>query len=122
MSNKYSEYQEVTQRYLFSIEQYLKAKFGTIQSQWESLLDILAQQFDLYILSKEAIKANGIIIDAGRAGTKANPAIKVSNDAIIQIEKIFSELGLSPKAELKLRELSANDEGESDFLKKLMGD
>ena len=48
-----------------------------------------------------------------------NPAVKISHDSLIQIQKLVQELGISPKIEIKLKTSNLQNEQEDDFLANL---
>lgn len=67
-ANKYSEYREETQQFMTSVEKYLKQKYGKIESQWVGQLNMLATNYDLFILAKERVAQDGLMIP-NRFGT-----------------------------------------------------
>lgn len=93
---------EETEKYLDKVRNYLKETYGQIKPVWENLISLLGDQYDSYLCAKDAVAQYGMLIQSSR-GMVSNPAIKIQNDAIIQINKIWAELGITPKMEIKLK-------------------
>lgn len=93
---------EQTEKYVEKVRAYLKATYGEIKPVWENLIDLLGDQYDSYLCAKDTVNQYGMLIQSAR-GMVSNPAIKIQNDAIIQINKIWTELGITPKMEIKLK-------------------
>lgn len=106
-----SNYLPATQLYIKNVEDYLLLKYGEIKPVWVGLLDSLAFQYDIFQMSKEAIRANGMVTQTSR-GLCPNPSIKIMNDASIQVQKLVQSLAISPMAEskLKMEEKDTTDE------------
>lgn len=117
MRNKYSDYTPSTAKYMLSVEKYLKSKYGMVNEEWFQPLIMLADNLDVFNLCKQSIKKDGLMMIAKNGAPCKNPLIKVQLDAQVQIQKLLSEFGLTPKAQAKLN-LPTDDE---DELKQLMG-
>ena len=115
MNNNFSE---ETQEYINAVEAYLTSTYGNIKDSWKPLIQMLATEYDLYLATQEAIKSNGILIQT-KNGMASNPAVKISHDSLIQIQKLVQELGISPKIEIKLKTSNLQNEQEDDFLANL---
>ena len=113
-----NNYLEETQEYIKSIEEYLISTYGYIKDSWRPLIKMIGTEYDLYLATQQAIKTNGILIQTNK-GMVSNPAIKVSHDSLIQIQKLVQELGISPKIEIKLKTSNLQNEQEDDFLANL---
>lgn len=109
--NKYSEYTLPTQKFMLAVEKHLIDKFGEISAHWDGLLQMLAVQVDLYNQCKEQIKIDGLMITDRFGSLTKHPLIKCQTDAIIQINKLSQDFGLSPKAMLNMK-LQENNEDE----------
>lgn len=108
---------ESTTNYVENVKNYVKKTYGEIKPVWMTLIELLGSHYDLYQLAQIDIESSGLITN-GDKGPKANPSIKIANDALIQIQKLVNELGISPKQEIRLR---TNDpsEADDDFLETL---
>lgn len=118
MRGIYKEYSAATQKYLSSVEKYLKEKYGKVSDEWEQPLMMLATNIEMFYKCTESIKKDGLMMVAKNGAYTRNPLIKTQLDAQIQITKLLAEFGLTPKAQSKINLLNEDD----DELKELLGD
>lgn len=76
-------------------------------------LNLLATNYQIYLMALKDITENGISSTGSRGNNIPNPSVKIMNDAQIQITKLFEKFGLSPKDREKLKTNSDSDEEES---------
>ncbi len=121
-ANKYSEYREETQQFMTSVEKYLKQKYGKIESQWVGQLNMLATNYDLFILAKERVAQDGLMIP-NRFGTlEKHPMLKQITDTNHQIIKMVQEFGLSPNAKGKIKQTKDSKDEDNDLIAELLND
>ena len=108
-TNRYADFSKETQSFMAAVEKHLIDKVGGIEPQWEGILNMLATQFDLFFECKKRIKEDGILVPDSKQIWKTHPLVKVQNDAQIQIVKLVTEFGLSPRS-LKNIPLENNDD------------
>lgn len=113
-----TDYSTTTIKYLTAVRNYLKEKYGKVNTEWEQILEILGDNLELYQQCKSSIKNDGLLLVAKNGAYTKNPLIKVQLDAQIQITKLLSEFGLTPKAASKI----SLAEEDTDELKDLLGD
>ena len=113
--HKYKETEEI----LSNTVNYLKLQFKEIKPEWKALLQTLGNLYDIYFLAQQDVETRGLTIQTSK-GIVANPSFKILNDTLIRIEKVFDQLAVTPKAQLKLKLV---DKGESDeeFIAGLIG-
>lgn len=104
MENKYVKY----------INNYLKAKYGKIQPEWQLSIDLLADNVELYTKCKKIVEQVGIY-DYERG--KRNPLLATMKETQGVILKQIQHLGISPYAESKIRLMAEDDT--DDFIDKL---
>ena len=113
-----NEYSVTTTKYLTAVRKYLKEKYGKVNTEWEQILEILGDNLELYQLCKTSIKNDGLLLVAKNGAYTKNPLIKVQLDAQIQITKLLTEFGLTPRSAAKINISNEDD----DELKKLLSD
>lgn len=116
---KYSQYSKKTQDFMAAVERHLKKSFDKIEPQWVGLLDMLATNYELFFECKQTIQKEGLTYTTERGKYEKHPLLKVQTDAQIQIVKLVSEFGISPKGIKKLD--VSNAEQEQEFLNNLIG-
>lgn len=114
--NKYQDYGKETQAFMNAVEKHLTAKFGNIESQWDGLLQMLAEQYEIFIKCKERIKADGLMVTDRFNAPVKHPLLKVQTDSTIQITKLVQEFGISPKA---MKGLNLNENNDDEFIEDL---
>lgn len=103
--------------YKANIIKYLTEKHGKVEENWMELIDILCNEVKLYHQAQQEIKENGIVIVSQR-GIIANPAVRIGENAVVQIHKLVDALGLTPKSADKIKKNS--EEEDKDFLTGLL--
>lgn len=68
----------------------------TLREQDADALALLCKSWETYLRAQEAIDASGINVIGPNGMMRANPAIKVSNDAWKEVVKLSKEFGLMP--------------------------
>ena len=113
-----NDYSTATIKYLNAVRKYLKEKYGKVNTEWETILEILGDNLELYQQCKLSIKNDGLLLVAKNGAYTKNPLIKVQLDAQIQITKLLTEFGLTPRSAAKI---NLNNE-DDDELKELLGE
>ena len=103
-----------TKKQIDNINDYLKSKYGGINPEWQTIINLLADNIDLYKECKESVKQNGIY-DPNTG--KKNPLLATMKDLQATIIKQIQHLGLSPYAASKIKN-EVEDDSE-DFISKL---
>lgn len=116
---KYNEYTKETQQFMLAVEKHLIDKFNEINNEWDGILSMLATQYQVFIDCKEQIKKDGLMVTDRFGAPVKHPLLKVETDAIIQINKLVQEFGLSPKS---LHNLKLENNDEDEFIEDLTGD
>ena len=111
------EYSLPTRAFMNYVEMHLVEKFGVIEGQWDGLLQMLATQYELFYQCKEHITKDGLMVQNRFGGLEKHPLLKVQTDAQIQVIKLVSEFGITPKA---IKNLNVGNNDDSEFIKDLM--
>lgn len=121
-TNKYSEYNEQTQQFMAAVEKYLKQKYGKIENQWQGQLNMMATNHDIFILAKERVKQDGLMITNRFGALEKHPMLKQITDSNIQVMKLIQEFGLSPNSKGKIKPSKDGKEDEPDLIAELLND
>lgn len=116
---KNNNYQPSTVKYLQTVRKYIKEKYGKFNAEWEQPLELLGDNYELYQQCRDSIQNDGLMLLARNGSYTRNPLLKVQLDAQIQISKLLTEFGLTPRAQSKINLLQ--DE-ENDPLKELLSE
>lgn len=115
-TNRYSDYSDRTQRFMFAIYKSLKEKYGEIQDEWVGSLDLIASDYECILECEQQLKETGLLISNKYGSLDRNPLIKVSNDAQIQLLKLIREFGLTPSsAKIIKKDDDVKDENDTEM-------
>ena len=73
-----NDYSTNTIKYITNVKKYLKEKYGKVNSEWETILEILADNLELYQQCREGIKKDGLLLVAKNGAMTRNPLIKTA--------------------------------------------
>lgn len=93
-----------------SIDKFLIEKYGAVKPEWELVITLLMDNVELYKECKKSLKENGIYNKD--TGAK-NPLLITLRDTQVQIIKVIQQLGLSPYANSRIKDVIDNDD---DFI------
>ena len=94
----YKKYSKDTQKYMKTVEKFLREKYGSVQPEWDEQLHLLANNINLYGQCEDDILNRGLIIVAKNGAPVRNPNVQLQLDIQKQIVKLVAEFGLSPKS------------------------
>ena len=104
-----------TKEYIADVEKHLINKYGSVNAEWKAIINLLADNLDLYSQCKSSIKENGIY-DVNTQ--KKNPLLATMKDLQATILKQIQHLGLSPYAISKIKQDESDDT--DDFIENLV--
>ena len=94
---------EITQ-YISKVRKYLKQEHKKVKPEWEGTINILAYNMEMEARIKEQIANDGLMVKDRYGNMNKHPLFPILNSFQVQIFKCVSELGLSPKAQKKIKE------------------
>ena len=95
----------------------LEEKYGKIESHWCGQLDLLAANYELFIMAKNKVQEDGMMIPNRFGSLDKHPLLAQIKDSNIQCVKLINEFGLSPKSNSKIKAESSDD---AEYLDSLM--
>lgn len=105
-----AKWPKATRDFIRAITKTLENVDGEINDEYGAQLDLIARNHMIILQSQEDIDTDGLFT-RNRFGDKiANPAVKVLNDAQIQLQKLMIEFSLTKKAQLKHGEMDTADD------------
>lgn len=114
---------EITQ-YISKVRKHLKQEYKKVKPEWEGTINILAYNMEMEARIKEQIASDGLMIKDRYGNSNKHPLFPILNSFQVQIFKCVSELGLSPKAQKKIKEEPKEEpkDDEPNFLQQLNND
>ena len=96
------QHEKEVQTYIKTVIKKLSKDNGEILPEWFNSLNLLADNYNVVIKCQKQINDEGITIIDRFGSRVANPAIKIKNDAQIQLQKLNIEFFLTKKSAQKL--------------------
>lgn len=112
-----NDYSANTIKYITNVKRYLKERYGKINDEWNGVIEILADNVELYLQCRNSIFQEGLMMTAKNGSPTRHPLIKTMMDAQIQVSKLLTEFGLTPRAAAKINFVGDDNEE----LKELLG-
>lgn len=116
-TNNTIEIRPEIQSYISKVRKYLKQEHKKVKPEWEGTINILAYNMEMEARIKEQIANDGLMVKDRYGNSNKHPLFPILNSFQVQIFKCISELGLSPKAQKKIKEEPKDDE--PNFLQQL---
>ena len=101
----YKGYDKQVQDYMTNVIDCLKEDYKTIPSSWRVALDLIADNYDIYLKSKALVSEQGLSSTDSKGRLTVNPSLKVMNTAQDKIQKLLSSFALTPLSRSKLKNL-----------------
>ncbi len=116
-ASKYDGYTDYTKEFMTAVEAFVKKKYGKIAPHWDGQLQLLATNYELFILAKEQVKKDGLMMTNRFGGLDKHPMLRQITDANIQCIKLIHEFGLSPSALGKIKD---SEDEDNDTIRELI--
>lgn len=118
----YKDYNTRVQEYMNNVIKCLEEDYGKIPESWRISLDLIADNYSLYLQAMDDIKKNGLLrVDkAGR--TFKNQCYTIMNSAQLNLRDLLKSFSLTPVSRAKMKALTKSDfyEGsEEEYLNEL---
>ena len=100
-----------------NIKKYLEQEYGTVQPEWELVIELLADNIEQYIAVQNTIEETGLF---NPDTYKKNPLISTLKDLQAVMLKQIQHLGISPYSQGKIKITTDEKEETVDFVKNLI--
>lgn len=101
----YSKYPKKVIEYMQNLVDCLLQDYGKIPTSWRISLDLIADNYDIYMKAKEAIDSEGLLRKDTHGRTFKNQNINIMNTAQEKIIKLMSSFALTPMSRSKMKNL-----------------
>ena len=104
------QHEKEVQTYMKTVIKKLSSENGEILPEWFNSLNLLADNYNVFIQCSKQIQSEGITIIDRFGSRVAHPALKIKNDAQIQLQKLNIEFFLTKKSAQKIIHNEAEEE------------
>lgn len=98
-----------TKKYMKSVKESLKARYGKIEPEWQGILDSLERTYDFIQLVYEEIINQGVLIQDNNGNKTPNKLISTLFESQKLFDKFSQQLGLSPQSSDRLNSTILNN-------------
>lgn len=118
----YKDYNTRVQEYMNNVIKCLEEDYGKIPESWRISLDLIADNYSLYLQAMDDIKKNGLLRVDNAGRTFKNQCYTIMNSAQLNLRDLLKSFSLTPVSRAKMKALTKNDfyEGsEEEYLNEL---
>lgn len=99
----YKNYNKQVQEYMNNVIKCLEEDYGTIPNSWRISLDLIADNYSLYLKAKEDIDKHGLLRVDGLGRTTKNQCYTIMNSAQTQLKDLLKTFSLTPMSRAKMK-------------------
>lgn len=115
----YKEYNKRVQEYMGNVISCLEQDYGKIPESWRVSLDLIADNYSLYLEAKDNIKKNGIMCKDTHGRPYKNQCVMIMNGAQNQLKDLLKSFALTPMSKSKMKHFESNEINEEEYLEEL---
>ena len=116
----YKDYDFRVQEYMQNVFECLEQDYGKIPSSWRVSLDLIADNYSIYLQAKDEIQKDKMFSTDNYGRKFKHPAYGIMNQAQTQLKDLLKSFALTPMSKSKMKQLD-NEEIDADkYLNDLM--
>ena len=119
----YKNYDKRVQEYMGNVIECLKEDYGKIPESLRIALDLIADNYSIYLTALDNIKTNGLIKKDNQGRTSKNQCVQIMNNAQYQLTNLLKSFAMTPVSKAKMKSLKfmadKEDEDEEEYLDSL---
>lgn len=100
---------EKVESYISHVKSYLKKEYGEIPSEYSSSLEMLETNYRIFLIAKQQIEKEGVIINDFRGQKKVHPAQIVMKDAQNALLKVQTQFSLTSYSRAKTKHIKEEE-------------
>lgn len=106
----YKNYPVEVQEYMQNVIDCLTQDYKTIPSSWRVSLDLIADNYDIYLKAKEDVNKNGLLRVDKQGRTFKNQCYAIMTTAQACLTKLLSNFALTPMSKSKIKNFDAEED------------
>lgn len=116
----YNNYPVEVQEYMNNVIKCLQEDYGNIPESWRVSLDLIADNYMIYLDAKKDVLANGLSHTDNYGRTGKNPSLGVMNQAQRNLTDLLKAFALTPMSKSKMRNLNTSVETADEYIEDLL--
>ena len=115
----YKDYNTRVQEYMNNVIKCLEEDYGKIPESWRISLDLIADNYSLYLQAMDDIKKNGLLRVDNAGRTFKNQCYTIMNSAQMNLRDLLKSFALTPMSKSKMKHFESNEISEEEYLEEL---
>ena len=115
----YKNYNSQVQEYMDNVIKCLEEDYGKIPESWRVSLDLIADNYSLYLEAKADIDKNGLMTTDKYGRPFRNPCYSVMNSSQLQLKDLLKSFALTPMSKSKMKGFESKTIDEDEYLEEL---
>ena len=116
----YKDYDKRVQEYMNNVIKCLEQDYGRIPESWRVSLDLIADNYSIYLEAMDNIKKNGLLRKDNQGRTFKNQCVMIMNSAQMQLKDLLKSFAMTPISRAKMKKLESTEiYGEDDYIDNL---
>lgn len=112
----YKDYPVKVQEYMQNVIDCLKQDYKEIPSSWRVSLDLIADNYDIYLKAKEDIDKNGLLRKDTHGRTFKNQCFPLMTASQTFLIKLLSNFALTPMSRSKIKNFDSDEDLFDDLI------
>lgn len=117
----YKDYDSRVQEYMQNVIECLEQDYGKIPSSWRVSLDLIADNYSIYLQAKDEIQKDKMFSTDNYGRKFKHPAYGIMNQAQTQLKDLLKSFALTPMSKSKMKHLEEDDIDADKYLDQLIG-
>ena len=113
----YKKHDKKTQEYMQNVIDCLKQEYKEIPSSWRISLDLIADNYDLYLKAKKDMDENGLVHRDNYGRIFKNQNFQILNTCQNTIVNLLKQFGATPMSKSKMKEFDSDNISIEDIIK-----
>lgn len=116
----YNKYDKRVQEYMQNVIDCLKQDYGKIPTSWRVSLDLIADNYSIYLHALDIINKEELFKQDNYGRTFKHPAFGIMNQAQSQLKDLLKSFALTPLSKSKMKHLEEEDIDAEKYLNDLI--
>ncbi len=116
----YKKYDKQVQEYMDNVIKCLEADYGKIPESWRVSLDLIADNYSIYLKAKADVDKNGLQTYDNYGRPFRNQCLSVMNQAQTQLKDLLKSFALTPMSRTKMNHFNSDTYDTDNYLESLL--
>ena len=106
----FEKYSKPVKDYMDNLVDCLQSDYKSIPASWLVSLNLIADNYEIYLKAKQDVDKNGIRVQNSRGTFIVNPSFNVMNTCQNHMTKLVSSFALTPLSRSKMKSLDTSQD------------